>query len=92
MIKTVYPEIYRAYIAELIRHLNEDDTDSIPVRVELGRKLNMIHSSIYNIEEMDSFIEHQNYVCKKCKTPIARKLDFIRHIKNQHNFEETMVL
>lgn len=41
---------------------------------------------LFNIGEINSFDEEETYVCKHCQTSISRKRDFIRHIKNKHNF------
>jgi hypothetical protein len=41
---------------------------------------------IYNLDDIESFEEDEEYICKECKTKISRKSDFIRHIKNSHNY------
>ena len=39
-----------------------------------------------NFDKYESFHDHGEYVCKKCKAIIVRKHDFIRHITKQHKY------
>jgi hypothetical protein len=39
-----------------------------------------------NIDEFDLLDEDEEYCCKVCNTKISRKSDFIRHIKNTHDY------
>jgi len=41
---------------------------------------------IDNIEEIESYDENEEYVCNICNTKTSRKSDFIRHLKNFHNY------
>ena len=43
---------------------------------------------VCNVDDYDNFHEEEEYVCNVCNTSISRKLDFIRHIKNNHNYVE----
>lgn len=41
-----------------------------------------------NIDNFDFFHEEEQYVCNVCDKCISRRSDFIRHIKNSHNYLE----
>jgi hypothetical protein len=41
---------------------------------------------IDNIEEIESYDENEEYVCNICNSKTSRKSDFIRHLKNFHNY------
>ena len=43
---------------------------------------------VCNVDDYDNFHEEEEYVCNVCNTSISRKRDFIRHIKNNHNYVE----
>jgi len=41
---------------------------------------------VNNIDDFDLLDEDEEYCCKVCTTKISRKSDFIRHIKNAHDY------
>jgi len=41
---------------------------------------------IDNLDEIKTFSEDEEYVCRDCKTKILRRTNFIKHLKKSHNY------
>lgn len=53
-----------------------------------NNKINPWVTYIDNLDDIESVLEEEEYVCIDCKTKISRKSDFIRHLIKSHNYLE----
>ena len=51
-----------------------------------NNKINIWCKWIDSSHNIELFEEDEEYICRECKTKISRKSDFIRHLKNSHNY------
>lgn len=55
----------------------------------VNNKIPLWVTYVDNLDEIESFdAEEEEYVCKHCNAKTSRKYDFIRHIKQKHQYKE----
>jgi hypothetical protein len=51
-----------------------------------NNNINLWVKFIDKLDDIESFEEEQEYVCRNCNTKISRKSDFIRHLRKMHDY------
>ena len=64
--------------------INPFDMEGL-VNIFNGNIISWVHY-VYNIDEIESLHQEEEYVCSICCASISRKSDFIRHINKAHDF------